>query len=141
MIRTKKVLILEDNFQVLSRLLHALHTLEGESEYDFELMILTSSQQVSEYLDNGKGHNFDIVLIDRDCKIHQSFHILDIETIGTSRVIGISSISSYNDDLKKRGVTRIVEKDLSDIDGFVERVIEQIKEMLVPEHLMRFMRD
>ncbi len=141
MILTKKILILEDNFLVLSRLFESLYQLENDFEYTFEVMVLTSSDQIDAYIHKNDDFVFDIILIDRDCKIHKSFHIFDIERIGTDRVIGISSIKRYNDDLVQRGVKRIVEKDLSDLDTFVSAVIKEMQSMLIPVHLQDFLKN
>jgi len=68
--------------------------------------------------------------MDRDCKLHRSFHIFDIKRFGVDNIISISSVPKYNEEMKKKGVKRIILKDLQDIDGFSKKVVKEIEEMI-----------
>src|SRR3989344_8123530 len=122
MVLSKTILILEDNLQVLSKLLDKLFVLEQDQEYDLSVIVLTNHQQVEDYVNSNPKAQFDIILIDRDCKLNGSFHVLDIERFGAEKVIAISSIQEYNEQLKQRGVTRVVYKDLQKVDEFATKV-------------------
>ena len=129
MILLRRILILEDNLFVLSRLLDYLATLEQNQPFDLSLVVLTDHEQVENYINTNPRAEFDIILMDRDCKLNGSFHVLDIERLGVEKVIAISSVPKWNDELKTRGVTKVVEKDLLNTDEFageVVRVIEKI---------------
>ena len=70
MILIKKILILEDNLLILSKILAKLEIVEQDQPYLLSLVILTDSQQVEDYINNNpKANNFDIIILDRDCKL------------------------------------------------------------------------
>lgn len=122
----KTILVLEDNLQALSKLLEKLYILEGDQPYELSLIILTNHQQVEDYVNNNPLVDFDIALLDYDDKLGRSFHILDIEKFGADKVIGISSVPKWNEEARKRGVTKVVLKDYSDLDGFADKVVHEI---------------
>lgn len=126
----KTILILEDNLHVLSALLERLYQLEGDQSNELSVMILTNSEQVAMYVNTNPLSSFDLVILDRDDKVNKSFHILDIERLGVEKVISISTVSEYNEELRKRGVTRVVEKDLRNIDDFAQKVVKEVEDIL-----------
>ena len=130
MVLAKTILILEDNLKVVSKILNYLYELEQDQPYDFLLIVLTTYQQVEDYINSNPKANFDIILLDGDCKLNQSFHILDLERFGADKAIAISSVKDYNEKAKKRGVRRVIEKDLANIDSFVKRLVEEIAKMI-----------
>jgi len=130
MVLTKTILILEDNLKVVSKILDYLYELEQDQPYDFSVIALTTYQQVEDYINSNPKANFDIILLDGDCKLNQSFHILDLERFGAHKVISISSVPKYNESAKKRGVKKVIEKDLADIEGFAEKLVKEIEKMI-----------
>lgn len=138
MLLNKTILILEDNLKVLSRILDGLFELEQDQPFDFSVIVLTNYQQVEEYVNNNPKAQFDIILLDRDCKLNNSFHILDIERFGADKVIAISSVPEYNQETKQRGVKREVLKDLQHIDEFATKVVKEVKRMITPSRLLHF---
>src|SRR3989344_6492279 len=111
MILKKQILILEDDLNVLSKLLSKLDDLEEREPYSFHHVILADYTQVEDYINNNPKAEFDIILLDRDCKLGGSFHTLDIERFGADKVISMSSVPEAHADAKKRGVKRSVLKD------------------------------
>lgn len=130
MILHKTILILEDDLRTLSKILERLAVLEEDQPYEFSMVILTTYLQVEEYINKNPKARFDIVFLDRDCKLGGSFHVLDIERLGANHVIAISSVPKWNDEAKKRGVVRIVEKDYRDLNTFAKRVSSEVVAML-----------
>lgn len=130
MVITKTILILEDNLKTLSKILEKLAVLEEDQPFDFSLIILTDSKQVEDYINSNPRAKFDIILLDRDCKLARSFHILEIEKFGVEKVISISSVPGYNEDAKKRGVKKVVLKDYLYLDKFAEEVVKEIEKMI-----------
>ena len=108
---SKSILILEDHLLTVSKLLEKLSVLEQDQPYDLSTIVLTNYQQVQDLVNSKKNLNFDIVLLDRDCKLGRSFHVFDIERFGPEKVISISSVPEYNKDAKKRGVKKAILKD------------------------------
>lgn len=138
MVISKTILILEDNLKVLSRILDGLFELEQDQEYDLSVIVLTNHQQVEDYVNNNPKAQFDIILLDRDCKLNNSFHVLNIEKFGADKVIAISSVPEYNKEAKQRGVKRVVLKDLQFIDEFAKKVVKEVEQMIIPSRLLHF---
>lgn len=138
MVLSKTILILEDNLLVLSKLLERLAKLEQDQPYDFSVIIFTNHLQVEEYVNNNPKAEFDIILLDRDCKLNGSFHIFDVERFGANKVISISSVPEYNREAEQRGVKRVVLKNLGDIDGFARKVAKEVEKMVTPSRLRDF---
>src|SRR3990167_9896368 len=133
--RTLKILILEDDLETLSLILKKLHLLEEktaefDTPNDFSIITLSEYTQVEELINKPGNFDFDIVLLDRDCKAGGSFHVLDIEKFGADKVISISSIPDYNEEAKRRGITRVVWKDYKNLADFAESVMQEVKKIL-----------
>lgn len=126
----KTILILEDNLKVLSKLLEGLYVLEGDQPYELSVIILTNSQQVEDYINSNPKAEFDIALLDYDDKLGKSFHTLQIEKFGVDKIIGISSVPKWNDAAIERGVTKVILKDYTDLEGFSNKVVHILSEMI-----------
>lgn len=128
---TLRVLILEDDLQVLSLLTDRLSILERESiHFDIAITVLSESTQVAEYINTTEA-DFDVILLDRDCKSCGSFHILDFEKFGVDKIISISAIPEWNEEARQRGVTKVVLKDHSHLEEFADQVIKVIQESIL----------
>lgn len=130
MVITKTILILEDDLKTLSKILEKLAELEESQPFYFSLVVLTDYKQVEDYINSNPRAKFDIILLDRDCKLAGSFHVLNLEKHGAEKVIAISSVPEYNEDLKKRGVEKVVLKDYLNLDKFAEEVVREIEQMV-----------
>lgn len=107
--------------------------LEEDQPYDFCIMVLTDYTQVENYINNNPKSEFDIILLDRDCKLGGSFHILDIEKLGPEKVIAISSVPEYNTQAQQRGVKRVILKDYTNLDDFSQKVSNETEDILFEE--------
>ena len=108
--KTIRILILEDDLETLSLLLKKLHLLEedmadSDSLKDFSIVTLSEYTQVEEFINKSSKIDFDVILLDRDCKAGGSFHVLDIERFGADKIISISSVPDYNEEAMSRGIT------------------------------------
>lgn len=133
--KTIRILILEDDLETLSLLLKKLHLLEeslanSENPKDFSVITLSEYTQVEEFINKSTKIDFDVILLDRDCKAGGSFHVLDIERFGADKIISISSIPDYNEEARKRGVNRVVWKDYKNLDDFTDNLISVINSMV-----------
>ena len=133
--KTVRILILEDDLETLSIILKKLSLFEKELEVDsspkdFSVVTLSEYTQVEEYINKNKEFKFDAVLLDRDCKVAGSFHVLNLEKFGADKVISISSVPEYNEQAKKRGVKRVVWKDYKNLDNFSDEVINELRRLL-----------
>lgn len=130
MILLKKILILEDDLKTLSILLKHLAVLEQEQPFSLSLLVLTDNTQVETYINDNPKAEFDIIFLDYDDKLNQSFHVLNIERFGAEKVISISSTQINNDQAKKRGVNKIIMKDYQQLDEFANEVTQMVEKML-----------
>lgn len=131
---TKRILILEDDIKTLAVLMNGLRGLEEKlvkENINLSLMLLSEYTQVEKYLNNSSSNDFDLVLLDRDCKAGGSFHVFNIEQFCPKKIIAISSVPEYNEEAKKRGVIEVVYKDYSNLENFVIQLIPLIKKMIL----------
>ena len=124
-----RILILEDDLQVLSILLNRLFVLENH-QVDFAVTVFSEYNQVEDYLNLSQKANFDVILLDRDCKLGGSFHVLDIGKFDPDKIVSISSVPDYNKQIETKGVKRTVLKDFNNLDNFADKVIEHIKQRI-----------
>ena len=129
--QTYKILILEDDFEAVSKIMAELYKLEGHfAPYDFDVTVLSSSEQVKKLINPQDKDAYDVILLDRDCKIQGSFHDLNIEKFGPEKIISISSTPTWNEEAQRRGVKKIVPKSFSDLEGFAIGIAEEIRNIL-----------
>lgn len=130
--KTVKILILEDDLETVSVLFRMLFELEEESkhQWEFAVTVLAKYTQVEEYVNKMEKDHWDILLLDRDCKACGSFHVLDFEKFGVSKIVSISSTPRWNEQAKQKGVERIVLKRYNDLEPFAQKVKQHIQEMI-----------
>jgi hypothetical protein len=127
MLLLKRLLILEDDLKTLSILLKHLAVLEQDQPFSLSVMVLTDNLQVKTYINDNPKAEFDIILLDYDDKLNETFHVLNIERFGADKVISISSTEINNEEAKKRGVNKIVMKDYQQLDELANKVIKMIE--------------
>lgn len=118
---TKSILILEDDLETLSVIFQVL----TETKIDFAPVVLSTYEQVEKIL-NPSDLKFDLILLDRDCALGGSFHALDFDKFGVDKIIGISSVPPYNEELLKKGVKIVINKDYQDLKKFAAELKVQI---------------
>ena len=136
--KVSKILILEDDLKTLSVLLNKLSSVfvhkEGGAEaekVEFSVTVISDCDKVDKFINKMNKGEFDIILLDRDCSLGGSFHLLDIPKFGAKKVIAISSVPEFNQELKEKyGIDAIIEKDFEKLDNFADRVTVIIKQML-----------
>lgn len=129
--RLVRILILEDDLETISLLTQNLVSLQKRfTELDLAVTILAEYTQVEQYLNAANENIFDIILLDRDCKACGSFHCLDFDKYSVEKIIGISSVPPYNQELRNSGVTRIVDKDYQQLDIFIKKLQPHLEEVL-----------
>lgn len=130
--QTYKILILEDDFEAVSKIMAELYKLEGHfAPVDFDVTVLSTYESVKNLINPQEKDSYDVIILDRDCKLCGSFHVLDIEKFGPEKVISISSTPTWNEEAQVRGVKRIVPKSFSDLEGFAKNVAEEIGHILI----------
>ena len=129
--KTYKILILEDDLETVQKIVQTFSALES-SRADFDLTVLSTYAAVEELI-NPRENDYDAILLDRDCKLGGSFHILDIERFGAHNIVSISSTPKWNEEAQARGVTRIVQKYYDDLDSFSHNLTNEIRDLLTLE--------
>lgn len=126
------VLVLEDDLETLSKLLQCLYELQNSHD-NINIAVTTFSEYepVEKYINQLDRNVFEIIILDRDTFEGGSFHVLDFNKYEPEKVIGISSIPPYNEELKAKGVKRLVHKDYQNLDTFIEKVKGHLEEMLL----------
>lgn len=122
----KSILILEDDLETLSVIFRVLF----ESKIDFAPVVFSTYEQVEKII-NPSSITFDLILLDRDCALGGSFHALDLQKFGVDKIIGISSVPPYNEELLKRGVQTVVNKDYENLKKFARELSETIVQKIV----------
>jgi hypothetical protein len=129
--KTFRILILEDDIRALSFLTDRISQFEQKArDFDIALTVLSEYTQVEEYINNTQM-DFDVILLDRDCKACGSFHVLDFEKFGTDKIISISTMPEYNEEARKRGAQRIIHKDHDNIEAFADKVVDEVEKMII----------
>lgn len=75
--QTVRILLLEDDLKTVAALTQYLAGLEQEMNdqgMDMSLVVLSEYSMVEDYINQDKRHEFDVILLDRDCKMGGSFH-------------------------------------------------------------------
>lgn len=131
--KTIKILILEDDLKTLAVLLDKISMLEEDLQNknygDIAVTVLSEYTQVEEYINKLEKPNFDIILLDRDCKAGGSFHVLNLDKFDKDKIISISSVPEYNEAAKDMGIKKVVWKDYDNLEMFADKVIGEIKEI------------
>lgn len=131
--KTIRILILEDDLKTLSVIMDGLFKLEEsliDRQIDFAVTTFSEYNQVQDYLNQIQEPNFDIILLDRDCKLGGSFHVINIQKFGADKFIAISTQPEYNETAMKMGVQRVVRKDYKNLDEFAVNLTNEIKSMI-----------
>lgn len=125
------LLLLEDDLEVAGKLLLALHRIEPHlAPYDLDVTHLSTSTSVEELVNGFPERSYDVVLMDRDCKMNGSFHVLDVSRVCPQSIISISSTPMWNQMASENGISHIVPKSFNDLDGFASTAANKVLELL-----------
>ncbi len=129
--KTIRILILEDDLETLSVLMKNLFVLEENLPYlSFAVTVFSEYNQVEDYVNKIIKPNFDIILLDRDCRMGGSFHVLDFNKFNTDKIISISTVPEWNNKAVEMGVKKVCWKGHDNIDDWGERIAEIINNMI-----------
>lgn len=131
--KTINLLILEDDVETVSLLLKHIASLEEKlsPRYEIDVTVFSNYKQVEDLVNTQPRDSYDIILLDRDCKMGGSFHALDIEDFGPERIISISSTPQWNRNAQERGVQAVVLKDFANLEKFAMHVIEKLEKLIL----------
>jgi hypothetical protein len=131
--KTIRILILEDDLKTLSVITDKLFELEErlfDDNIDFAVTVFSEYTEVEEYLNKKGSNKFDIILLDKDCKLTGSFHCLDFDKFDLNKIIAISSVAQYNKELEKIGIKKVCRKDFANMNQFGDDIIKEIIKMI-----------
>lgn len=133
--KTIRILILEDDLETLSVITGKLFELEEQFfkdniMKDIAVTVFSEYTDVEDYLNKKESNAFDIILLDKDCKLTGSFHCLDFNKFDVNKVIAISSVAQYNKEVEKIGVKKVCRKDFANMSQFGDSIIKEIAKMI-----------
>lgn len=116
-------------------ILKALEELEFEAikkGVELSALVLQECVFVEEFVNQRDWTGEEIVFLDREADKGQagSFHDLDFEKFDKDRIISISSVPDFNEDARKQGIHRVVQKDFTKMDEFEEKIEEELRGIL-----------
>ncbi len=129
-IRNIKILILEDDLETVERILEILRVTEAEKNVVFGVTVLPDYIQTEEFINKNPQIKFDILLLDRDCFLGGSFHVVNLDNFDKDKVISISSVPEWNSRAKQMGVKRVVYKDYQDLEYFAISLKKEILRLI-----------
>lgn len=124
-----RVLTLEDDLQTVQKIFEVLKEIE-EDKFSFSVTVLPDYIQVEEFINKNPQIKFDLVLLDRDCFLGGSFHVVNLDHYDKDKVISISSVHQYNLDAQNMGIKRVVFKDYQKIENFGLRLKREILKII-----------
>ena len=133
--KTIRILILEDDLETLSIIMSKLFNIEEKlykdgKNKDIAVTVFSEYTEVEDYLNKKEKNSFDIILLDKDCKLTGSFHCLDFNKFDPNKIIAISTVDEYNKEVEKKGVKSICRKDYLNINKFGDSIIKKINKMI-----------
>lgn len=125
-----RILVLEDDLEALEFILGVLKEVSSEIDKLIGVTVLPDYIQTEEFVNKHPEIKYDILLLDRDCFLGGSFHIIDLEYFDIDKVISISSVPEWNRKAKEMGIKRVVYKDYHDLEYFSESLKKEIQSIL-----------
>ena len=132
-IHVHNILILEDDLETLENILRILREIEFEKRVSFSTTILPDYQKTETYINKNPHIKFDILLLDRDCFMGGSFHVVNLKNFDLEKVISISSLPQYNDEAEAKGIKKIIWKDYTNLPSFSDKLKLEIINLLEAE--------
>ena len=127
--RDVKVLVLEDDLETVQVILAVLRDVE-EKKFSFAVTVLPDYIQTEEFINKNPQIRFDILLLDRDCFLGGTFHVVNLDNFDKEKVISISSVPEYNEKAREMGIKRIVWKDYQNLESFARELKTQITQII-----------
>ena len=128
--RGVKVLVLEDDLETVEIILKVFRSLENEKNVSISATILPDYIKVKEFINKNPEINFDMLLLDRDCYLGGSFHVVNLNSFDKEKVISISSVPGYNREAQEMGVKRTILKDFQNLDIFKVKLKKNLLEII-----------
>jgi len=129
-IRNVKILILEDDLQTVEKIFECLRSAEIGMGVSFGATVIPDYIQVEELINKNPQVKYDILLLDRDCFLGGSFHVVNLDNFDKDKVISISSVPEANQKMFALGVSHYVLKDFSNLDLFAQKLKQEIQSLL-----------
>ncbi|MFO7807131.1 MAG: response regulator [Candidatus Moraniibacteriota bacterium] len=126
----KRILILEDNLEVLLVLIKQIKRIEKVSSEEIAVSVVSEGEKADFFKKDLEEDRFDVVLLDRYSRDQENFHQAVLNVINPKKAIAISSMPSANQIALEKGIEKGVEKDYANLELFGEKVKKAIEEIL-----------
>lgn len=127
-----QILVLEDDISSLRHILQVLENIEQKTNVMIAVTILPDYEKTETYINNNPEIKYDILLLDRDCFMGGSFHVVDLSLFDLDKAISISSVPEYNIQAQSKGVRHVIWKDYQNLDQFSQKLEEKLLEIIHP---------
>lgn len=125
-----KILVLEDDLEALEYILRTLKEISLGIEKLIGVTVIPDYEKTEIFVNKNPHIKYDLLLLDRDCFLGGSFHIVNLENFDLDKVISISSVPVYNDKAIEMGVKRVVTKDYQNLEDFAVRLKQEILKVI-----------
>lgn len=126
MVLHKTILILEDDLEALEFILRVLKEVSIGKRIPISVTVIPDYERTIVFINNNPHFKYDLLLLDRDCYLGGSFHIVNLDNFDKDKVISISSVPEYNEKAVGMGVKRVVWKDYKNLDDFSQKLKAEI---------------
>ena len=125
------VLVLEDDLETLEYILRVIKEISfNNTEKLIGVTVIPDYEKTEIFINKNPQIKYDILLLDRDCFLGGSFHVVNLKNFDLDKVISISSLPEYNDTAVKMGVKRVVSKNYDNLEDFAERLKQEILKII-----------
>ena len=125
-----RVLILEDDLETLEKLFSVLRKIENERKFSFAVTVLSDYIETDTYVNKNPQIKYDILLLDRDCFLGGSYHVINLDNFDKNKIISISSVPEYNADAQKLGVNKSILKEYSNLSKFCNKLKIELSNLI-----------
>lgn len=129
-----RTLILEDDLVTLAEIMVELFGMKrdliGGKHIDFMVTVFSGYEQSQDYLNKISEPDFDIILLDRECKLGGYFNNLNINKFGADRIIEISSQPEHYKTATEMHHQRSIRNDYNHHPTFATQLVTEIKNIL-----------
>jgi len=125
-----RILILEDDLEALEFILRILKEISLEKKVMIGVTVIPDYVQTEVFINKNPHFKYDLLLLDRDCFLGGSFHLVNLDNFDKDMVISISSVPEYNEKAKEMGIKRVVWKDYQNLVEFSQKLKQEVQSLL-----------
>lgn len=125
--------MLEDDLTAIALLSRELARLEErfpDQNRIISLTVISEPKLVETYVNPDNQTRYDVILLDHDSKAGGTFYVLDFSKFNLDRIVSISSTPAWMDEARRIGISKIVWKELTNLEEFARNVGEAVSRLI-----------